>query len=172
MSNSTQARHRFNGSVVDWNNNGYYDIHYSEPSRDTNGSASESCSTNQDFASNGLNIFHMWNFPVKFSERLHLITHVTSDPRININFKTGPCSSWSVFFFLDYDTIGTAATPGLLCQPRLIMKMIVESLMECRLAGETEVLGENLPQRHFSPSQYPKWPPRFEPGQPLWEPGD
>jgi hypothetical protein len=25
------------------------------------------------------------------------------------------------------------------------MKMIVESMMECRLAGETEVLGENLP---------------------------
>jgi hypothetical protein len=25
--------------------------------------------------------------------------------------------------------------------------------MECRLAGETEVLGENLPQRHFCPSQ-------------------
>jgi hypothetical protein len=30
------------------------------------------------------------------------------------------------------------------------MKMIVEKQMECRLAGETEVLGENLPQRHFS----------------------
>jgi hypothetical protein len=29
------------------------------------------------------------------------------------------------------------------------MKMIVESMMECRLAGETEVLGENLPQRHL-----------------------
>jgi hypothetical protein len=28
------------------------------------------------------------------------------------------------------------------------MKMIVEKQMECRLAGETEVLGENLPQRH------------------------
>jgi hypothetical protein len=27
--------------------------------------------------------------------------------------------------------------------------MIVEKQMECRLAGETEVLGENLPQRHF-----------------------
>jgi hypothetical protein len=26
--------------------------------------------------------------------------------------------------------------------------------MECRLAGETEVLGENLPQRHFCPT----WP--------------
>jgi hypothetical protein len=36
------------------------------------------------------------------------------------------------FFYLDYETIGTAATPGLLCQPRMIMKMIVESMMECR----------------------------------------
>jgi hypothetical protein len=31
------------------------------------------------------------------------------------------------------------------------MKMIVEKQMECRLAGETEVLGENLPQRHKIP---------------------
>jgi phage-related protein len=29
------------------------------------------------------------------------------------------------------------------------MRMIVEKLVEWRLAGETEVLGENLPQRHF-----------------------
>jgi hypothetical protein len=28
----------------------------------------------------------------------------------------------------------------------VIIKMIVEKKMECRLAGETEVLGENLPQ--------------------------
>jgi hypothetical protein len=34
----------------------------------------------------------------------------------------------------------------------------VEKQMECRLAGETEVLGENLPQRHFCPSQNPTWP--------------
>jgi hypothetical protein len=35
--------------------------------------------------------------------------------------------------------------------------MIVENQMECRLvAGETEVLGENLPQRHFCLSQNPK----------------
>jgi hypothetical protein len=27
-----------------------------------------------------------------------------------------------------------------------------------RLAGETEVLGENLPQRHFCPSKNPTWP--------------
>jgi hypothetical protein len=64
---------------------------------------------------------------------------------------------WRRFFFLilDYEAIGTAATPGLLCQPRVIVKMIVEKQMECRLAGETEVLGENLPQRHFCPSQNP-----------------
>jgi hypothetical protein len=30
--------------------------------------------------------------------------------------------------------------------------------MENRLAEETEVLGENLPQRHFCPSQNPTWP--------------
>jgi hypothetical protein len=56
---------------------------------------------------------------------------------------------------LDCEAIGTAATPGLLLQPRMIMKMIVEKQMECRLAGETEVLGENLLQLHFCPSQNP-----------------
>jgi hypothetical protein len=36
--------------------------------------------------------------------------------------------------------------------------MIVEKQMEYRLSGETEVLGENLPQGHFCPSQNPTWP--------------
>jgi hypothetical protein len=44
--------------------------------------------------------------------------------------------------------IGTVVTPGLLCQPQVIVKMIVEKQMECRLAGETAVLREKLPQRH------------------------
>jgi hypothetical protein len=47
------------------------------------------------------------------------------------------------------ETIGAAATPGLLCQPRVIVKMTVEKQMECRLAGATEGHGENLPQHHF-----------------------
>jgi hypothetical protein len=42
-----------------------------------------------------------------------------------------------------------------LCQPQVIVKMVVEKQMECRLADETEVLGEILPQRHFCPSQNP-----------------
>jgi hypothetical protein len=29
------------------------------------------------------------------------------------------------------------------------MMMIVEKSVECKLAGETETLGENLPQCHF-----------------------
>jgi hypothetical protein len=41
------------------------------------------------------------------------------------------------FVFLVCEAIGTAATPGLLYQPRVIVKMIVEKHMECRLAGET-----------------------------------
>jgi hypothetical protein len=53
------------------------------------------------------------------------------------------------------EAIGIAATPGLLWQPRVIVKMIVEKQMDCRLAGETQVRRENLPQRHFCPSQNP-----------------
>jgi hypothetical protein len=59
------------------------------------------------------------------------------------------------YYYLVCEAIGAAATPGLLCQPRVIVKMIVEKQIKCRLAGETEVLGENLPQRHFCPTQNP-----------------
>jgi hypothetical protein len=41
------------------------------------------------------------------------------------------------FYYLFCEAIGTAATPDLLCQPRVIVKMIVEKQMECRFAGET-----------------------------------
>jgi hypothetical protein len=44
--------------------------------------------------------------------------------------------------------------------------MIVEKQIECGLVGETEVLGENLPQRNFCPSQNPIWPdPGLNPGR-------
>jgi hypothetical protein len=81
---------------------------------------------------------------------------------------SGCWSKWllDIIFYLVYEAIGTVATPGLLCQPRAIVKMIVEKQMECRLAGETEVLGETLPQRHFRPSQNPTWPdPSLNPGR-------
>jgi hypothetical protein len=74
------------------------------------------------------------------------------------------------FFHLVCEAIGTAATPGLLCQPRVIVKMIVERQMECRLTGETELLGENLPPRNTL--VHHKIPPGFEPGPPRCEAGD
>jgi hypothetical protein len=79
----------------------------------------------------------------------------------------------SIFFYLVCEATGTAATPGLLCQPRLTVKMIVETQMECRLAGETEVLGENLPPApllFITKSHMTR--PGFEPGPPPWETGD
>jgi hypothetical protein len=53
------------------------------------------------------------------------------------------------FFNLLSEAIGTAVTPGLLCQPRVIVKMIMEKQMECRLAGETEVSEKTCPSAAF-----------------------
>jgi hypothetical protein len=77
-------------------------------------------------------------------------------------------------YYLVCEPIGTTATPGLLCQPRVTVKMIVEKQMECRLAGETEVLlGVNLPQRPLlSITKSHMTRPRFEPRLPRWEAGD
>jgi hypothetical protein len=52
------------------------------------------------------------------------------------------------------------------------MMVIVEKLVEWRLAGETEVVGENLPQRHFVHHKSHKIRPGFEPGPPRWEASD
>jgi hypothetical protein len=87
----------------------------------------------------------------------HSKTYAVEEIPLNNNF----------FYYPVCEAIGTAATPGLLCRPRMIVKMIVEKQMEYRLAGETEVLGENLPQQYFCQSQNPTMTrPRFEPGPP------
>jgi hypothetical protein len=54
--------------------------------------------------------------------------------------------------------------------PRVIMMM--EKLVEWRFAGETEVLGENLPQRHFVHHKSYFTRPGREPGPPRWEASD
>jgi hypothetical protein len=50
--------------------------------------------------------------------------------------------------------------------------MMMENLVELRLAGETEVLGENPPQRHFVHHKSHLTRPGIEPGPPRWEPSD
>jgi hypothetical protein len=64
--------------------------------------------------------------------------------------------------------LDTEATNGLLCQSRMIMMM--EKLVEW-LAGETEVLGGNLPQCRFF-NHKPHLLPGREPGPLRWEASD
>jgi hypothetical protein len=59
---------------------------------------------------------------------------------------------------------------GLLYLPRVIM--MKENLEEWRLAGETEVLGENLPQCPFVYHKFHLTRPGFQPGPSRWESSD
>jgi hypothetical protein len=52
------------------------------------------------------------------------------------------------------------------------MVVIVEQLVEGGLAGETEVFGENLPQRHFVHHKSHMTRPGLELGPPRWEASD
>jgi hypothetical protein len=52
------------------------------------------------------------------------------------------------------------------------MMVIVEQLVDWQLAGETEVLGENLSQHHFVHHKLHMIRPGLEPGPPRWEASD
>jgi hypothetical protein len=52
------------------------------------------------------------------------------------------------------------------------MVMNVEQSVELELAGETEVLGEIVPHRHFVHHKSHMNRPELEPGPPRWEASD
>jgi hypothetical protein len=52
------------------------------------------------------------------------------------------------------------------------MRVIVEQLVEWKVAEETEVLGENLPQGHFVHQKSHMTRPGLEPRPPWWEASD
>jgi hypothetical protein len=52
------------------------------------------------------------------------------------------------------------------------MMMNVEQSVEWELAWETEVLGEDMPQRYFVHHKSHMTCPGLEPGTPRWEAGD
>jgi hypothetical protein len=64
---------------------------------------------------------------------------------------SGNKSHSSTFFFFNLcgGTLCTAATSGLLYQPRMIGGGDCGEIGGMNMAGETEALGENLPQLHF-----------------------
>jgi hypothetical protein len=50
-------------------------------------------------------------------------------------WEAGDYYYFFLFIYLVCEAIGTAVIPGLLCQTRVIVKMIVNKQMQCRLAG-------------------------------------
>jgi hypothetical protein len=56
---------------------------------------------------------------------------------------------WLSFFYLVCEAIGTAVTPGLLCQPPVILKKIMEEQMECNWQRKPKLSGKTCPSATF-----------------------
>jgi hypothetical protein len=78
-------------------------------------------------------------------------------------------SSSSSYSRVRLSPFGTAATTGLLYKPQIIDVGDCGEIGKCKLQGETEVFGENLPQRHsVHHKSHTTWH-WLEPGPPRWK---
>jgi hypothetical protein len=90
-----------------------------------------------------------------------------------LQFRDTKSFRWSYLnFFFNLQCVGGGESKlgPLDYLPRVIMMM--EKLVEWRLAGETEVLGENLHQRHYVHHKSHLTRPGREPGPPRREASD
>jgi hypothetical protein len=62
-----------------------------------------------------------------------------------------------IFFIWFCETIGAAATPGLLCQPRVIAKMIVESRRNVDWQGKPKFSEKTCPSATFVHHKIPRF---------------
>jgi hypothetical protein len=72
-----------------------------------------------------------------------------SQPIAEKRWSIGRAIAQAVFFNLFYETIGTAATTDLLCQPRVIMMMIVESRWNVDWQGKPMFSEKTCPSATF-----------------------
>jgi hypothetical protein len=77
-----------------------------------------------------------------------------------------------LLFVMGLSPLGTAATIGLLYQPQMIDDGDCEAIGGMKIGSGTEVLGENLPQRHFVHKKSRMARPGLEPGPQRWEVSD
>jgi hypothetical protein len=79
---------------------------------------------------------------------------------------------YDLLFLVGWDwreSLGTAATTGLLYQSRMIGDGDCGEIGGMKIGRGTEVLGDYLPQRQFVHKRFHMNRPGFEPGPPRWE---
>jgi hypothetical protein len=86
---------------------------------------------------------------------------------LNFLFVLFLCCLFVFYLILVCEALGTAATPGLLCQPRVIVKMIVEKQGKPKFSER-----KPAPAPLLSITKSHMTRPGFERGPPRWEAGD
>jgi hypothetical protein len=98
------------------------------------------------------------------------VVSISIESKLNYSKKCNIYTRTRLFYIhFVCEAIGTAATPGLLCQPRVIVKMIVEKQIG---KGNRSSRRKPAPAPLLSITKSHMTRPGFEPVPPRWEAGD